>query len=184
VEPDPIIEKLLNDNPLIGFSIYTDIQSNTARTLGREILDCLQTGISPEPNGGDGSRCDGQTVMRAHGLFWLWVLGAYEVVRTMCQAKQCFTPAAAAQIKALERLLWLLRIPFAKQELPGKKAPVHAELSIYGVRHSPPDLLYAVKDQVVSARDLIEQFASVFAGIERSDVLADHRTAYLPDPAA
>jgi hypothetical protein len=184
VKRDPVIEKMLNDNPLIGFSIYTDSQSKTVQTFGREILDCLQTGISPDPNGGSGSRCDAQTVMRAHGLFWLWVLGAYEVVRTMCQAKQCFTPAAATQIKTLERSLWQLRIPFAKQELPGKNAPVHAELSIHGVRHSPPDLRYSVEGQVVSARDLIEQFGAVFAGIARSDVVADHRITYLPDPAA
>lgn len=128
--------------------------------------------------------CDGQVVMRAHGLFWLWVLGAYEVVRTMCQAKRCFTPAVAAQIKFVERSLWLLRIPFAKQELPGEKAPVHAELSIYGVQHSPPDLQYAVKEQVVSARDLIEQFTAVFAAIRRSDIVADHRKTYLPDSVA
>jgi hypothetical protein len=169
----------------VGFSIYTDIQSKTIQSLGCEILECLQSGISPDPNGGAGSKCDGQTVMRAHGLFWLWVLGAYEVVRTMCQAKHCFTPAAATQIKVLERSLWLLRIPFAKQELPGNKTvPVYAELSIYGTRHSPPDLQYSVKGEVVSARDLIEQYAAVLADIERSDIVADHRTSYRSGPAA
>jgi hypothetical protein len=24
-------------------------------------------------------------------LFWLWTLGAYEIVRTMCQAQSCFS---------------------------------------------------------------------------------------------
>jgi hypothetical protein len=34
----------------------------------------------------------------------------------------------------------------------------------------------------MSARDLIKQFAAVFAGIGRSDVVADHRTTNFTDP--
>lgn len=45
MEADPVIEEMLNENPLIGFSIYTDIQSKTVQNLGREILECLQTGF-------------------------------------------------------------------------------------------------------------------------------------------
>ncbi len=178
MEAEPVIEKMLNDNPLIGFSVYTDSQSKTVQTLGREILDCLQAGISPDPEGGSGSRCDGQVVMRAHGLSWLWVIGAYEVVRTMCQAERCFSPRVGAELKALKRRLAVVRMPFAKQELPGKPVPVRGEPSIYGIGDSPPDLRFEVEGQVVSVRELIGEFARVFGSITRADVLADHRATY------
>ncbi len=49
-----------------------------------EIVENLDLGFA--------SDCiDGGRVARAESLMWLWVLGAYEVVRTICQAKDCFT---------------------------------------------------------------------------------------------
>ena len=38
MESNPIIEEMLNKNPLVVFSIYTDIQNRTVRELGKDIL--------------------------------------------------------------------------------------------------------------------------------------------------
>ncbi len=177
---DPFIEDMLSRSPLIGFSVYTDIHSRTIRRLGQEILACLEAGIGPDSSTGKGAVCSGEVINRGYGQCWLWVLGAYEVVRTMCQAERCFTPRVRAELKGLKRRLAVLRMPFAKQELPGKTVPVRAEPSIFGIGDSPPDLRFEVKGKVVSVRELIGEFARVFEGITRADVLADHRVAYSP----
>jgi hypothetical protein len=101
----------------------------------------------------------------------------------MCQAEQCFSPRLAAELKGLKRRLAAIRMPFAKQELPGRPAPVRGEPSIYGIGDSPPDLRFEVKGQVISVRELIGEFDRVFGGITKADVLADHRTTYSPGAA-
>jgi len=175
------IEEMLNQNPLVAFSLYTDIQCRTLQILGEEILACLDAGIEPDGGTGRGTICNGEVIDRGYGQFWLWVLGTYEVVRTMCQAEQCFSQPVADNLRALKRRLADLRIPFAKQGLRGKRVPVHAEPSIYGIVDSPPDLHFEEKGQVISARELIGEFAVVMGSIMRGDVLADHRTTYSND---
>ncbi len=179
IETDGIINDMLSKNPLMGFSIYSDIQCRTVRILGREITACLDAAILTENSTRMGIVCDGEQINRGYGQFWLWVLGAYELVRTMCQAEQCFSSRVANELKLLKGKLGLLRMPFAKQELPGKKkVPVCGEPSIHGIGDSPPDFRFVVNGQVISARELISEFATVFGNITRADVLADHRTAY------
>jgi hypothetical protein len=183
MESDPIIEDMLNKNPHVVFSIYTDVQSRTIRQLGRDIVTCLEDGITTDDGSGKGTVCGGEVMNRGYGQFWLWVLGAYEIVRTMCQAEQCFSPALATELKALKRQLSVIRMPFAKQELRGKFVPVHGEPSVYGIGHSPPDLRFEVEGEVISVQELIGEFDRVFGGITRTDILADHRTTYSPGPA-
>jgi len=182
MEMDPIIEEMLDKTPLVAFSVYTDIQSRTLQTLGAEILACFDAGIKPDGASGNGSNCSGELVIRGYGQFWLWVLGAYEVVRTMCpNPEQCdryFSRGVSDRLKELKRRLAELRMPFAKQELRGKNVPVEAEPSICGIGTSPPDLRFEVEGQVISARELIVEFATVLGNIARGDVLADHRTQY------
>jgi hypothetical protein len=179
-QPTVLIERMLDENPLVGFSVYSDIQSKAVQSLGLDVLKCLETGITVLPGEDSNVQCDGQVLNRASGLFWLWILGAYEVVRTMDGARQCFSARVAGQLTDLKAKLKLLRIPFAKQELAGQKIPIGGEAAIAGIRHAPPDLLYQVNGEVISAWAMIEEFRMVLTGIRRSDVLADHRTAYGP----
>ena len=175
METHSILDKMLHSNPLILFSVYTDIQSKTVRELGREVLESLDSGITPNPDIAGGIICSTEVTHRGYGQFWLWILAAYEVVRTMCQAEKCFSPHLAGELKELKQKLATLRIPFAKQELPGQKSPVGGEPSIAGINLTPPDILFQVKGQVLSARTLISEFAAVFQGISRGDIVASHR---------
>jgi hypothetical protein len=178
MKPNPAVEELLNNHPLAQFSVYTDGQSRVVRELGQEILRDLVSGIHPDDGSGKGMVCETEVVARGYSQFWLWVLGAYEVVRTMCQAERCFSSRLGTELKVLKQRLTVIRIPFAKQELPGRRIPVRAEPSIYRIVDSPPDLRFEVDDRVISAAELICEFARVFAGITRADVLNDHRTHY------
>lgn len=162
---------MLDQNPLIRFSVYTHIQVCTLSTLGREILALLNSSIA------EGS-ADPQASNRAYGMFWLWLLGAYEVTRTMCQAKSCFTAELSTKLIALKKPLSKLRMPFAKQEYKGENSPIATEASISAVDTIGKDFKFKINGTVLSVRDLIGAFESVFGNIKREDVLNHHRDSY------
>ena len=179
-ETSDTIERMLDENPLLVFSCYTHGQKEILDELGAEIVALLDNGILAREDGR--VVVDGRFFKQAYGKFWLWVLGAYEMVRTMDQAKSCFTQSLAGEINQLKKQLSLLRMPFAKQELAGKRQgkrqPVGAEPSVAGVDHAAKDFKYRVGDQILTMRGMIAEFGNVFAGVNRANVVADHRTAY------
>lgn len=173
---NPVVERMLDENPLIQFSVYTDIQNKIVLDLGQSVLEALMAGIAKDESTGHIS-CDWPLANRAYGEFWLWILGAYEIVRTMCQAGSCFTPQFARKLVRLKKRLATIRMPFAKQELAGDNGHVTGELSITEVQADPPDLQFEIERQAVSVRGIINEYAGVFCNITRADILADKRTA-------
>jgi len=55
---------------------------------------------------------------------WLWILGGYEIVRTMVQAEKCFSPEALNRLRSLKKSLAIARMPASKMEKQGKRVPV------------------------------------------------------------
>ena len=88
---NPTWEEMVSREPLLAFSFALSTRNNQLATIADEILDNLDKGISK-------NLIDSTYVTRAGISVWLWTLGAYEIVRTMCQAKTCFTS------ECLERL--------------------------------------------------------------------------------
>jgi len=72
---EPIVERMLNENPLIAFSPFTHGQVEMLRDLGNHLFAELDRTIGV-------GEVDGPGFQRAYAMFWLWVLGAYEVART------------------------------------------------------------------------------------------------------
>ena len=79
--------KIIEKTPLIQFSIGTTIQVQSLRAIGNEIIE-LSKDWTDEIN----------DFQRVYNLFWLWVLGAHEVIRTMDQHKECFAAHLQAEI--------------------------------------------------------------------------------------
>jgi len=123
---------------------------------------------------------DAERVGRAESLIWLWVLGAYEIVRTMDQAKKCFSERLNQELRGLKKVLANVRMPAAKMEKPGKKLPVTSNRSPSGWDPANRDVLVNDPEDNtnVSARWLLVEFDRVLCSIERSDVLAHHETSY------
>jgi len=165
------IEQMLSQEPLILFSLYTAVQVRTLQRVGRDLSSLLDSTIGCEP-------VDGESFNRAYGLFWLWVLGGYEVTRTMCQARACFSEELSMKLVALKKRLSILRMPFAKQEYQGEKTPIKGEASVVRLDKMRPDLCFEVRGVVVSVRDLVNEFESLFASISRNDILGSHASAY------
>jgi hypothetical protein len=168
---DDAVERMLDEKPLIAFSVYTAGQVDVLNETAQTIVSTLESSIRP-----DG--IDGLAFNRAYGLFWLWVLGAYEVARTMCQARECFSSPASRRICTLKRHIAKLRIPFAKQEYEGPKKPIQGEASVTGFNLPSRDFSFDVKGTRFSVRKTMDEFRAVIASIGRADVLRDHRSSY------
>jgi hypothetical protein len=157
-------------NPISRFSVYTDDQIKTLRKLAEELTSLLDSSMS--------EGCwDGQGSIRAYSIFWLWVLGAYEVIRTISQAGNCFSTTALQRIKSFKQRITQLRIPFAKQEYAGRKpqSPIRNEASIYSVDTLKKDFSFEVKGAIFSVRNLLTTFEELITSIKPNDVLDDHR---------
>ncbi len=170
-EYNELVKQTLIENPLMGFSVYSDSQVKTLQTLGKEILSLMDNAITE-------GQVKGKFFQKVYGLFWLWVLGVYEVTRTMTQAKICFSEQFLANLQPLKKQISILRMPFAKQEYQGKKSPITNEASIYSIDTAKKDIKYEVKGNILSVRELINEFESLFSTMSNKDVLYDHRESY------
>ena len=104
---NPTCDEVLEREPFMGFSHYLSCRVNVLFSVADEIIENLDAGFSDD-------YVDGDRVGRADMLMWLWMLGAYEVVRTMCQAKACFSDRALSELQDLKTSLSVVRMPAAK----------------------------------------------------------------------
>jgi hypothetical protein len=163
--------------PLIAFSHYLSGRVNVLCSFGDEIIENLDNGFS-------GQCVDGGRVERAESLMWFWLLGAYEVVRTMHQAKGCFSERLLQELSGLKRVLATVRMPAAKMEKPGKSVAVTSNRSPAGWDIENHDLLVndPTESPDISARWILSEFDRVFSSIAKSDVLSHHEKTYAGQP--
>ncbi len=175
---NPTWEQSVQREPLIAFSFYLSGRKNVLLAIADEIIENLDRGFS-------GTFVDGGQVERAESLMWLWILGAYEIVRTMCQAKSCFSERVFDELAQLKKGLSAIRMPAAKMEKPGKKAPVSSNRSPTGWDVANRDLLVNDPEgaQAVSARFILTEFDRVFSTITKDDVVGRHEESYPEGPA-
>ena len=159
-------------NPLVRFSFYAKGRVQVLLKLGVEILGELEAAFP------DDSSVSFEHLARAEELSWLWILGAYEVVRTMCQAKPCFSERAHKSLSNLKRELGRVRMPAAKMEAQGQSVPIESSRSAAGLSASERDLLVGDPSNPKSLRNLVVAFYSVFSQIDGSDILATHESVY------
>ncbi|GAB3266043.1 hypothetical protein [Chitinimonas naiadis] len=170
---NPTEADLLDRDPIMAFSFYLSGRVAVLSEVAAEIVEDLDVGYS-------GVSINGARIAHAEKLMWLWILGAYEVVRTMHQAKQCFTQPIAADLGQLKKQLATIRMPAAKMEKARSQVPVTSNRSASGWDFSKKDILVNDPDDSVnvSARALLAEFDRVFCGIKRADVLLSHQASY------
>lgn len=154
---DDSIKKMIERSPLVQFSLYTSVQVQTLRNVGGEL-----SGLSKDWTD---TITDSQ---RVYDLFWLWVLGAYEVVRTMSQNKECFASHVQEKIAEQKRTLATIRMPFAKQELKGNSKPVYSEPSVVGVNKS---LEFLISGEIYNSTAVVEGFIEFVDSINPNDII-------------
>lgn len=168
---DSVILEMLKRTPMVRFSMYSQIQIEIVQNLSVELVQNLDQAIQDD-------QIDGQTFQFIYGRFWLWVLGAYEVTRTMSEYKNCFSGCLNTAVLTFKRSVSILRIPFAKQQFQGKEnRPINGEASVWGFDLVKKDLSFKVGDKVVWMRALIEEFECLVRSIKPEDVLLDLRAS-------
>lgn len=158
--------------PLARFSVYSHIQAQAVQSLSTELIHHLDCSITE-------GKVDGQGFQRIYGLFWLWVLVAYEITRTMSEYKKCFSGRLNDEVSSFKRSISVLRIPFAKQQFQGRdRRPISGEASVYGFDLEKKDLSFEIEGTVVWLRSLLAEFEHLMQSIEPADVLHDLRAAH------
>lgn len=152
------IDEMLSAKPLLAFSPYTQIQADALQRMKDEIEAIM--------GGWDGGPV--HDWQRAYDHFWFWVLGAYEVLRTMDQTNGCFAPEVKAKIIAAKRQIAPLRMPFAKQEFRGG-GPIHGENSVTGFANK--SFQFSIAGVIFDARDVMASVCGLLGSISRSDIL-------------
>jgi hypothetical protein len=169
---NPTEAEELNRETLLKFSFYLSSRVIQLLSLGEEIEGKLEVGLSEEI-------IDGRALGKSGVLAWLWVLGAYELVRTMCQPQDAFSSEAHSRLVTLKRRLEIVRMPDAKMEPKGRNHPANSN-------RCPPHWDTANKDIILGDFDsgtdrfrlLLRDLDEVMASITIDDVLLHHQETY------
>jgi hypothetical protein len=168
---NPTWEQEVEREPLLAFSFILSTRNNQLSTIADEILDLLDSGISEK-------FIDGGQVTKAGILTWLWTLGAYEVVRTMCQAKNCFSSEYLKKLQSLKKRLAKVRMPDSKMEKQGKKQPVNSNRSPWCEVLESKDLLIGDPEEPDSAREIIDAYFLTLHSLSPKDIIRRHEASY------
>jgi hypothetical protein len=137
--------------------LYTVTQVQSLDLIGKEIIG-LSSNWTDTIN----------DFQRTYSLFWLWILGAYEVTRVMDQHKDCFASHLQIKITTPKRLLAEIRMPFAKQELRGNSQPVCSELSVTDMNNG---LNFDIRGSNHNSTTIIEDFLKFVDSITPKDII-------------
>lgn len=153
--------------PLVRFSVYSQAQVECLQRLSCELTKLL------DEDGGLGAN-----FQKIYGNFWLWVLGTYEVSRTMCEYKNCFSDRLYEDVLLFKKRIAVIRMPFAKQQHKGNgKCPINAEASVASFNSATKDMAYSVDGTLIWVRPLLAEFDSLVQSIGHADVFHDLRDA-------
>jgi hypothetical protein len=114
---------------------------------------------------------DNELSYKAYGHFWLWVLSSFEISRTMCQYKHCFSPQLSERICAFKKQISKLRMPFSKLEPRGIRKPIFAEGTVRKFDLNTKDFIFEIENEDISLRNSINEFNSIFNSITIGDVI-------------
>ena len=163
--------------PLTRFSSYLSGRNDVLLAISAEIIAHL------DACGPDEGAARSRSRARASDLMWLWTLGAYEVSRTMCQARACFSARSHRALSDLRLALERVRVPNTKMERlkydrksPG--VPVRSDRApeVWADEHR--DILIGDPADLVSARRLLAMYAQVLAALTAEDILMKHEDSY------
>lgn len=161
-----VIRDFYERNPLAAFAPLTDLQVKSLGDVASVIVQKLDDSFL------GGSNVHGKHLNETYALLWLWVLGVYEVLRTMAQAKNCFVQDLAEKIDIEKRCFAKLRMPLAKHEFVNRGGPSGLYGLLSGIDTSEKDVSFSFNDEKFSARGMISRFSSFFAELRLEQITA------------
>jgi len=168
---NPTEDEILDREPLLAFSFYLSGRNNVLLSISDEIIENLDKGFLD-------TSIQTDLIGHASTLMWLWTLGAYEVVRTMSQAKGCFSESFNKKLSKLKKELAKARMPSAKMEKQGKKIPVNSNRSPDGWDIEKKDLLIGDPEEPISGRLMLESYDEIMSSLTIKEVIKHHQESY------
>lgn len=166
---DTEIKMMEERTPLIRFSLYTAVQVQSLKNVGEEIVGLSKDWTEAKTD-----------YRRVYDLFWLWILGAYEVLRTMDAHKDCFADLLQPELSAQKIYLARIRMPFAKQQLRGdQKGSVYNELSVTGIEKG---LNFDITGDLYNSTVVVEKFLKFIDNIKPQDIVSGMPVAFPEKP--
>ncbi len=172
------LEQLIINMPIRKFSRYLAGRVDILFEIGEEFEKNLDKAFP------DKLPINAQYIDRAESLLWLWILGAYEVVRTMHQAKDSFSLSARKKLEVLKEILAEVRMPAAKMEKVKKgreKIPIPSNRNPAGIDCERRDLLLfsdPIAPPSISARYLLAEFDKIISPIKPEEIIDSHENSY------
>jgi hypothetical protein len=169
------VESPFASAPLTLFSPGAALQTQVLARIGAEIESITRPPLRGGLEGGD-------DLTRAHGLFWLWALGAYEVVRTMSEAAECFSPNFRQRIAQNKPYFSKLRMPLAKLEREREKGkPVVPDWKAsfaLGICPNGRGVVFEVDGIEYGSSEALQRFIALVGNIAESDIIASHSSRF------
>jgi hypothetical protein len=165
---------ILASKPLLGFAPSCQFQlealARAAAAINRELDDSIQ----PDAEGKTAVVKSATDINQSRGDFWLWVLGAYELIRTLKQHRRAFSTAAVQRFLDMHDRLLHLRIPFAKLEFARTEAQPIAQEAIVcdSIDIKSKDYVYLIRGRRYAIRGLIDEFENCMSQLRIEDVLS------------
>jgi hypothetical protein len=106
------VEDMLNENPLVLFSLYTAVQFQSLSIIRSDLLEI-------KPQRLKDCFCAVYQGEKHYALLWLWFIGANEALRTMSENSSCFEKEVFDKIGEKKRKIAKLRVPFENQKFCG-----------------------------------------------------------------
>lgn len=101
-------------------------------------------------------------------ISYLWVLGAYEAIRTMCQRirenQELVSPDIAELFNNLRRKFNRLRVPLAKMEAASAHKTTDSHIAYPGINLTLGIAWKVAEDTFISRRELSDDLLSVLEG--------------------
>lgn len=176
---DPVIVKHFTEHPLSAFSLYTEVQFRVLKEVGKNVIDSLDNAFKDSHLEGETLHgFDPNEINKAYGLFWLWVLGAFELIRTMSGANKCFKSVLLVKLVKLKKHLAIIRMPFSKQQPRGRKEPIKGEASICNIDGEKRDICFCAEGSQFWVREEIRSFEALIEAINIDDIVSTYNASY------
>ncbi len=120
---------------------------------------------------------------RASDLMWLWVLGAYEVLRTMCQAYECFAAEYLQRLSTTKVEFERVRVANTKMERVNydrrtRSIPICSDREADVWDPDSRDLMLGDPFAPASARALLHAYETTLAALTAADVRCSHEDSF------
>jgi hypothetical protein len=155
----------LDFTPLALIHPRISIQVDSLFDFGEEITVIIDKALHNLP------AVDPEVTSLALRNIWFWVLGAYEVTRSLHEKGDLFQVETKNKLGSLKKYINKLRVPFAKHQVAGNRNTfIRNEASMMGIDSMEIDFIFLVQNEQFNFKRLFLFFKETYNNIKKTDL--------------